>query len=200
MPLWVEEFTDCQDGEYSNEEERMRLVVALAKKNIDKKTGGPFGAAVFNLETNQLVAVGVNLVVSSNYSIAHAEMIAIILAEKVFKTYNLGEGNLPALQLVTSTEPCTMCLGALIWSGLKSVACGARDEDARAIGFDEGPKPSNWVEALLNRGISVCQDICRSEACDALQHYKETGGIIYNASPSLNNSRNFYGDRITQIK
>jgi hypothetical protein len=30
--------------------------------------------------------------------------------------------------------------GAVPWSGVRRLACGARDEDASDIGFDEGPK------------------------------------------------------------
>jgi len=73
-----------------------------------------------------------------------------------------------------------MCLGAVCWSGVGRVVCGARDEDARRIGFDEGPKPPDWVGALESRGISVVQDILRKEAAAVLTEYGERGGLIYN--------------------
>jgi tRNA(Arg) A34 adenosine deaminase TadA len=74
-----------------------------------------------------------------------------------------------------------MCLGAISWSGARRVVCGARESDARAIGFDEGPKLSDWVSALASRGIEVIRDVCRSEAREVLRRYAEAGGPIYNA-------------------
>jgi hypothetical protein len=59
--------------------------------------------------------------------------------------------------------------------------CGARDEDVRRIGFDEGPKPRNWVKSLESRGISVLRDILREEAQTVLLEYHKRGGLIYNA-------------------
>ena len=57
------------------------------------------------------------------------------------------------------------------------MVCGARDEDARAIGFDEGPKMPDWIPALERRGISVVRD----EAAAVLEEYAGRGGVIYNA-------------------
>lgn len=74
-----------------------------------------------------------------------------------------------------------MCLGATPWSGVRHLVCGARDEDARAVGFDEGSKTSEWVGALEDRGITVQQDVLREEAARILQEYAERGGEIYNS-------------------
>ena len=46
--------------------------------------------------------------------------------------------DLLADEMVASTQPCAMCLGATPWSGIRRLVCGARDEDAEEIGFDEG--------------------------------------------------------------
>jgi tRNA(Arg) A34 adenosine deaminase TadA len=74
-----------------------------------------------------------------------------------------------------------MCLGAIPWSGVRSVICGARDQDARRIGFDEGSKPDRWVKSLENRGIRVFRDVLREEALAVLLDYHKRGGLIYNA-------------------
>lgn len=159
----------------------MGLAVKLAKLNVEHQTGGPFGAGIFELKAGRLVAVGVNLVESSNCSLAHAEMLAIALAQRVVGRYDLGIEEGAAYELVTSTEPCAMCLGAIPWSGVRSVVCGARDEDARRIGFDEGSKPPNWIESLESRGIRVLRDVLREEAQAVLLDYHKRGGLIYNA-------------------
>jgi hypothetical protein len=59
------------------------------------------------------------------------------------------------------------------------LVCGGRDEDARAIGFDEGPKMPDWIPALERRGISVVRDVSRDEAVAVLEEYAGSGGMIY---------------------
>ncbi len=159
-------------------EERMEFVISLARANIGHRTGGPFGAAVFDAAGN-LVSAGVNLVETANCSILHAEIVAIALAQKALGRYDLSEDRRFVYELVTATEPCAMCFGAVPWSGIKRLVCGARDADARAIGFDEGPKLVRWQAALAERGITVVRDVLRKEAAAVLNDYKAAGGIIY---------------------
>ncbi len=59
------------------------------------------------------------------------------------------------------------------------MVCGARDEDARAGGFDEGPKMPDWLPALERRDISVVRDVSRDEAVAVLEEYAGSGGMIY---------------------
>jgi tRNA(Arg) A34 adenosine deaminase TadA len=181
LPGWVEEALGGSEEVYPDVEDRMRLAIELSRLNVRHGTGGPFGAAIFDLETNRLLAPGVNLVVGSNCSVAHAEMVAIMVAQRRVESFDLGGPGLPPYELVTSTEPCAMCLGATPWSGVRRLTCGARDEDAVAVGFDEGEKPVYWVEALERRGISVTRDVLREEAAEVLREYAEGGGRIYNA-------------------
>lgn len=180
LPGWVEEFLSGSDGIYPTEEDRMRLAIELSRKNVEHGTGGPFGAAIFD-DTGRLIAPGVNLVTSSNLSVAHAEIVAIMVAQQVVGHFDLGGAGRPACELVASTEPCAQCFGATPWSGVRKLVCGARDEDARAIGFDEGPKMPGWKEALEERGISVVRDALREEAAAVLRRYARDGGHIYNA-------------------
>ena len=181
LPAWVEGSLAGEDRTYPAVEDRMRLVVGLARENVRRGTGGPFGAAIFERETGRLLAPGVNLVVGSCCSVFHAEMVAIMIAQKILGNFDLGDASVPAYELVTSTEPCAMCLGATPWSGVRGLVCGARDEDASAVGFDEGAKPPEWVSALEGRGIAVTLDVLREEAAGVLREYTALGGEIYNS-------------------
>jgi len=158
----------------------MRFAIELARQNVNHGTGGPFGAAVFEVESGRVVGAGVNHVETLRCSIAHAEMIAIATAQQAAGHYDLG-GGAAVYELVTSAEPCAMCLGAIPWSGVRRVVCGARGEDACAIGFDEGAKPADWAGELHKRGIEVVRDILREEAQAVLRQYADAGGRIYNA-------------------
>ena len=181
LPGWVEELLPDPRGTYPTEEDRMRLVVELSRLNVERGTGGPFGAAIFERETGRLLAPGVNLVVPASCSVAHAEMVAIMIAQHVAADFDLGGGGKPAYELYASTEPCAMCLGATPWSGVRGLLCGARDEDARAVGFDEGAKLPDWIAALEEIGISVKRDVLREDAARVLFDYADGGGEIYNA-------------------
>jgi tRNA(Arg) A34 adenosine deaminase TadA len=181
LPDWVGELSSAADRRYRTVEDRMRFVVELSRLNVRNGTGGPFGAAVFERETGRLLAPGVNLVVGSGCSVFHAEMVAIMVAQKSLGTFDLGGEGLPSYELVASTEPCAMCLGATPWSGVRHLVCGARDEDARAVGFDEGAKMAEWAGSLEARGISVELGVLREEAVAVLQEYAALGGEIYNS-------------------
>lgn len=166
--------------------DRMRFVIALAQENSKQRTGGPFAAAVFDRANGMLIAAGINRVVPLNCSLAHAEMIALSSAQQRLETYDLSShGN---YELVTSTAPCAMCLGAIPWSGVRRLVCGATDADARAVGFDEGAKVANWVNELERRGIEVVTECCRDTAKAALLQYQDLGGVVYNGRSSVNNS------------
>ena len=158
----------------------MGFVVGASRENVRRGTGGPFGAGVFD-ESGKLISLGVNIVEANNCSVLHAEIVAIALAQKALGRYDLSNGGKEHYELAASTEPCAMCFGAVPWSGVSRLVCGARDEDARSIGFDEGPKLANWVKALEKRGITVVRDVLREEAAAVLREYGEGGGTIYNA-------------------
>jgi len=157
----------------------MALAVALSEENVRQNTGGPFGAVVVREDSGELVSVGINLVTQTGLSMAHAEIVALTLAQAALGDWNLSRSD--PLQLVTSCEPCAMCFGAVPWSGVKSLVCGARKKDAEAAGFDEGDKPDNWVRSLQRRGIVVQCSVLRPEAASVLKRYGKEGGAIYNA-------------------
>jgi len=159
---------------------RMAFVVDLARRNI-VRGGGPFAAAVFERDGGRLVAAGVNRVVASQCSSAHAEVLALSLAQQRLGSFDLGAAGLPAHELVSSAEPCAMCIGAILWSGVGRLVYAALDADVRAVGFDEGPKHPAWADELRRRGIEVAAGPLRAESVAVLGDYATVGGAIYNA-------------------
>lgn len=184
LPRWIRRFVTDHSQMCYDLQERMDWVIDLARETLFRRSGGPFAAVVFDMETEHIVTAGVNMVTSLSCSVLHAEIVAIMAAQQQLKDFDLASVGSGRYQLVTSTEPCTMCLGAIIWSGVGSVVCGARDEDARAVGFDEGPKPADWIGELNRRGIEVVRDVRRNEAAEVLAEYKNLGRKIYNSRRS----------------
>jgi tRNA(Arg) A34 adenosine deaminase TadA len=177
LPDWAARFLQSQPATYRTIEDRMRLAIDLSRHNVEHHTGGPFGAAVFDTQTGMLISVGVNVVIAGQCSLAHAEMVAIALAQQTLATHDLASKG--EYQLASSCQPCAMCLGAIPWSGVKSLLCGARGPDAEAVGFDEGAKPAEWTKQLQKRGIEVTLDILRPEAKAVLDAYKSANGLMY---------------------
>jgi tRNA(Arg) A34 adenosine deaminase TadA len=184
LPDWIGRFLAEYPGYILSMQDRMLFVIEAAHRNISNGTGGPFAAAVFETESGKLISVGVNLVTSQGLSILHAEMVALAFAQKKIGSYDLGRHDLAAHELVTSIEPCAMCFGAIPWSGVRRVIIGARDSDARSIGFDEGPKMKDWRIELEKRGITTICDISREAAVQVLLNYSLQGGKIYNSRES----------------
>ena len=183
LPEWIDDFLKEYQFPLVSNEERMRFVLKLTLQNIEKTTGGPFGAAVFERESGQLVSVGVNVVLNQGCSAAHAEMMAIMLAQQELGTHDLGVAELPEFQLVTSGKMCAMCLGSVVWSGVREVLASAQPEDVENIvGFDEGPAPADYDQQLEKRGISIIPSFLREEGCEVLQRYVDLKGVVYNPS------------------
>lgn len=178
LPDWLPAFVADWGGDLDSVEGRMDLAIALSSENVDRDHGGPFGAVVYDLDHRRLLGAGVNLVAELNLSCAHAEMVALSLAQRAIGGWNLG--SLGSVELATSCEPCAMCYGAVPWSGVRRLVCAARKEDAEAAGFDEGEKPEDWRKALVSRGIEVICDILRDEAAEVFKHYGDSSGLIYN--------------------
>jgi tRNA(Arg) A34 adenosine deaminase TadA len=179
-PAWLDGTVDW-DLRLPPGEPRMRWVIGLVREQVRRGTGGPFAAAIFEHESGRLVGVGLNRVVPMNNCCLHAEVVAIMTAQARLESYSLGLDGMPAHELVTSCDPCAMCVGAAFWSGVRRVVAGADRDDAMALGFDEGPVFPETYAYLAERGVQVERGVCRAEAAEALAGYLQRGGEIYNA-------------------
>ncbi|MEV7613874.1 nucleoside deaminase [Streptomyces sp. NPDC089799] len=92
--------------------------------------GGPFGALI--AKGSEIVALGNNKVTSNLDPTAHAEVTAIRAACKELDTFSL-EGCV----LVTSCEPCPMCLSSALWARVDRIVFAADRDDAAVAGFDD---------------------------------------------------------------
>ncbi len=181
LPDWVRDQLENTPDAIEDIEERMRLVIRFSDWNIEYQTGGPFAAAVFEEQTGKLVSLGVNRVVPSSVSAAHAEIVALSLAQKRLETFDLGGPGLPRHQLVVNGRPCAMCFGAIPWSGIRSLVVGAPGAAIESLaGFDEGPIHPNWKEELINRGIDVTENVLPDEACAVLKKFGDSDQPAYN--------------------
>jgi tRNA(Arg) A34 adenosine deaminase TadA len=179
LPDWVSGVV-AFDRPYAGDEARMDLAIRLSRENVERGTGGPFGAAVFERDSGKLVAVGMNSVIRLANCTLHGEMVAFMMAQQRLGSFTLAAPGMPVHELVTSCAPCAMCLGAILWSGVKRVVCGASREDATILGFEEGPVFDESWRYLEERGIETKHEVRRAEARAVLELYRATSGKLYN--------------------
>ncbi len=175
---------DCSEKIVSNTEiekfspEEAKIIIEGLQEELKtyiQNGFGPFLAAIYD-ENNNLVAKAANSVELNSCSNCHAEINAIKLAEEKLKTYDLSSYN---LKIYITSEPCIMCLGAIMWSGIKEVYYGVPSSLVEKItGFDEGYKP-NWLFEFKKRGIKVYGNISPKLGAEVLLQYKAEGRKIY---------------------
>ncbi|ROP66613.1 deaminase [Curtobacterium sp. PhB115] len=173
VPDWLRDAHAAVPERLPTRAERFALVNALAARNIEEGTGGPFAAAVVDEETGDVLSIGVNLVLHSNVSSMHAEVVTLGLAHSRTGSWNLGRDVGHRRVLVVNAQPCVMCLGALLWSGVSALEFAADGSTVERItGFDEGPVPADWRAQLVERGIDVHQEGDTGEEV-ALERYRD---------------------------
>ena len=151
-------------------------------QNVHNKTAegvrngkGPFYAEIYDANGN-LVISSSNSVVEDNCCLHHAEINTIKKAHEKFKEYSLAPEN---LTIYINAEPCIMCAGAIMWSGIKTVYFGVPSSEVERItGFDEGYKP-NWIKEFKKRGITVYGNIEQQAGEKVLEDYVNSGKKIY---------------------
>lgn len=157
-----------------NREKIIRRIIEEAQTNVDKGFG-PFMAAIYDEEGN-LISEASNSVINENCSNNHAEINAIKLAEQKLNTYDLSAHN---LSLYITAEPCMMCLGAILWSGIKKIYYSVSTKDVEEItGFDEGIKP-DWINEFKKRGIEIFGNIEEEMGKKLLFNYVNSNKKIY---------------------
>ncbi len=182
LPAWLVAELHTFDTLLPTAEDRVRLTNKLAARNYKEGNGGPFAALVVAPATGELVSLGVNVVLSSGFSSVHAEVMALSLAQARLGTWDLGTAGGRELELVVNWRPCTMCYGALVWSGVKHLLIAGDGPECEALtGFDEGPMPTNWRAELEGRGIRVTSGVLRDDAIAVFAEYGRSGSIVYNA-------------------
>lgn len=108
------------DSKLVYHEKYMRQAIELAQSSRDHGDQ-PFGALL--VHNDNVILTAENSVIKSNDFTAHAEMVLVQAARRKFPIEILRHAT-----LYTSTEPCAMCAGAIVWSGIGHVVYGSPAE------------------------------------------------------------------------
>ena len=137
-------------------ERYMRRAVEIAHGNPE----APFGCVIADAESGEIVAEGLNDAEKS--PILHGETAAVMnLIEK------RPDADPSKLVLYTTAEPCPMCSGAILWSGIPRVVLGTRLETLVALGRPHIGLPCEEVSDRASfGGFEVVRGVLEAE-CDA---------------------------------
>lgn len=106
----------------------MDQAILEAQTGIQKGHGGPFGAVV--VREGLVIGRGHNRVIKNQDPTCHGEIEAIRDACRY-----TGSFSLKGADIYTTSEPCPMCLGAIMWAGIRTIYYGCDRVDAEALGF-----------------------------------------------------------------
>lgn len=112
----------------SKHEDHLTLAIQLALDNVQTRKGRPFGAVL--VKDGQIVATGINTMLSSHDPTAHAEVEAIRAAARTRQNPRL-DGHV----MYASGHPCPMCLAAMYLVGIRQVYYAYSDEDGEPYGL-----------------------------------------------------------------
>ncbi|RJG07456.1 nucleoside deaminase [Noviherbaspirillum cavernae] len=112
----------------SKPEDHLSQAIQLALDNVQTRKGRPFGAVL--VKDGQVVATGVNTVLSSHDPTAHAELQAIREAARA-----QGSPRLDGHVMYASGHPCPMCLAAMYLAGIRQVCYAYSNEDGEPYGL-----------------------------------------------------------------
>lgn len=181
LPDWAIEENEKLPPAIESIEDRMKYVIEFSRLNIQHQTGGPFAAGLFEKASGKPIVIGVNRVIPLNNSSAHAEIVTLMMGQKILNNYDLGGEGMPDYQLVINAQPCAMCYGSIPWSGVRSVVIAASGADVEALtGFDEGPVHPQWQSEYQRRGIEVIENVLAEQACGVLKAFADSGAKVYN--------------------
>ena len=137
----------------------MQLALEEARK-AEQEGEIPIGAIA--VAGKQVIAKNHNRSIQLSDPTAHAEILVLRQTGNLLKNYRLGD-----IDIYVTIEPCAMCAGALVWSRIKRLIFGARDNKNGAV-FS---KASLLTEGLFNHNIEVIEGVLAKPCRQILQNF-----------------------------
>jgi len=128
----------------------------------------PFGAGIFSLD-GAAISVMCNRSVSQNNPLAHAETLAITDA-----CQKIGTHNLQAYLLVTTAEPCPMCLSAAATANITNIVFGASQSVVDRTGYRSLGITARQLNKLLTPPTALHGPFLESDCVALLLNHPQT--------------------------
>lgn len=141
----------------------MKEAIKEAQAGIRAGHGGPFGSVV--VRNGKIIGRGHNEVVKNHDPICHGEVMAIRDACK-----NIDDFSLKGCEIYTTSEPCPMCLGAIMWANIENVYYGCTIADSEDIGF----RDNDFYKVLRGEGGIGLNELDRDACLEVFAEYAST--------------------------
>lgn len=125
----------------------LRKAIELAQANVENG-GRPFGAVV--VKDGEIIATGVNEILSTNDPTAHAELTAIRAASQ-----KLGSASLEGCAVYASGHPCPMCMAAMRLAGIAKVAYAYSNEDGAPFGLSTAAIYEDLAKPFAEQSMTI---------------------------------------------
>ncbi|MCF8053464.1 MAG: tRNA adenosine(34) deaminase TadA [Desulfobacterales bacterium] len=137
------------------------MILALAEARTAAAAGEvPVGAVLASAE-GQILAWARNRTIEFSDPTAHAEILALRQAAKKADNYRLT-----GTVLVSTIEPCMMCMGALVHARVGRIVYGAADDKWGAAGslydFSADPRLNHRIEVVSGVMAEECRSLIRN--------------------------------------
>jgi guanine deaminase len=121
--------------------------IELAHVNLDNG-GRPFGAVI--VKDGEVVARGVNEILSTNDPTAHAELVAIRSASRTF-----GSPDLSGCAVYASGHPCPMCMAAMRLAGVGEVHYAYSNDDGAPYGLSTAAIYADLAKPFSEQSMTI---------------------------------------------
>jgi tRNA(adenine34) deaminase len=148
-----------------------RFMHAAIREALAAEMGGnpPFGAVL--VRKGRVIASGRNTKTTTGRRIGHAEIQAL---------WELRDGGRAAraeTTLYATVEPCAMCLGAALFTGLGRIVYGTPDPLGGAVAmFSAHPVYGAWLPEVVGGVLEAECEALRLRAMEQAEGWTETNG------------------------
>src|SRR5271165_4011239 len=152
--------------EHDRDETIMTELVHFTARSFRTPRPVPFGAAIVDSKSGDLLYRARNAVMRERDPSSHAELRTVRLASK-----KIGQPSLGGYTLYSTCEPCAMCMANALWAGLDRVVYGATIEDANRH-CNQIHIPASEVAARSDMTCIVEGPVLRDECYALFTHPK----------------------------
>ena len=147
------------------DEEYINIVI-----EISKKAPYPYGAVI--VKDNQIIGRSDANTAVSKSAFSHAELVAIENAMEHLGGHLCAEGG-KGVTIYSSCEPCAMCMGAILYTGIERLVYGATLEDSKECVNEILAKAESVANACNNRNIEITHELEREKAVEVLKYWRK---------------------------
>jgi len=143
----------------------------MAERGVERGNS-PFGSCI--VKGDRVIAVAHNTVLTKKDATNHAEMNAIRLACRRFRSHELD-----GCIIYSTTEPCPMCFSAIHWAKIGAIVYGTGIADVKRLGFSELTVSDRRMKMEGHSKVRITSGFMQKECLELLREWKEKGGRTY---------------------